>query len=171
MMTLGVWDWQRMVFMDFTVQAGMDSTGVPTDMLSLNSTVRILYKNPATFFGVHVTSTPFELHYYQLKVASGLMKPFYQRRQTERNSTTVVQGVQVPLYGAVAAVGDARTGDQIQKDSVSVDLNLTFTLRSRAYILGRLVKSKFYRHVRCPITLDGSQLGKPVFLKDSCTYR
>ncbi|KAL2936972.1 hypothetical protein RDABS01_020421 [Bienertia sinuspersici] len=60
-----------MVFLDFTIQAGMDGTGVPTDMLSLNSTVRIYYKNPATFFGVHVTCTPLELYYYDLKVASG----------------------------------------------------------------------------------------------------
>lgn len=62
---------QHIVFRRFDIQAGNDRTGVPTDMLTLNSTVRILYGNPATFFGVHVTSTPLELHYYQLKVASG----------------------------------------------------------------------------------------------------
>lgn len=49
----------------------MDKTGVPTDMLSLNSTVRIFYRNPATFFGVHVSSTPVEIYYDQLKIASG----------------------------------------------------------------------------------------------------
>lgn len=40
-------------------------------MFSLNSTVKISYRNPATFFAVHVTSTPWELHYFQLKIASG----------------------------------------------------------------------------------------------------
>lgn len=159
------------MFKDFTVQAGMDGTGVPTDMLSLNSAVRILYKNPGTFFGVHVTSTPMELHYYQLRVASGQMKPFYQRRQTQRNMTTVVKGVQVPLYGAVTALGDARTGDKIVKERVKVDFNLTITVRSRAYILGTLVKSKFHKHIRCAVSLDGSRIGKPLILKDSCTYR
>ncbi|KAL5984109.1 hypothetical protein ACLOJK_018211 [Asimina triloba] len=59
------------VFESFNVQAGMDGTGVPTKMLSLNSTVRIFFRNPATFFGVHVTSTPLELYYYQLQIASG----------------------------------------------------------------------------------------------------
>lgn len=44
---------------------------MPTDMLTLNSTVKIFYRNPSTFFGVHVTSTPLELHYFDLKVASG----------------------------------------------------------------------------------------------------
>ena len=62
---------QHIVFRRFDIQSGNDRTGVPTDMLTLNSTVRIVYRNPATFFGVHVTSTPLELHYYELKVASG----------------------------------------------------------------------------------------------------
>jgi hypothetical protein len=62
---------QNIVFESFNIQAGVDNSGVATDMLSLNSTVRIHYRNPGTFFGVHVTSTPLELHYYQLKVATG----------------------------------------------------------------------------------------------------
>ena len=62
---------QSMVFDNFNVQSGMDATGVPTDMLTLNSTVKIFYRNPATFFGVHVTVTPIEIHYFQLKLASG----------------------------------------------------------------------------------------------------
>lgn len=65
-----------MVFENFNVQAGNDQTGVPTDMLSLNSTVKIHYRNPATFFAVHVTSTPLELHYYQLKIASGQVSEY-----------------------------------------------------------------------------------------------
>ena len=62
---------QNIVFESFNIQAGVDNSGVATDMLSLNSTVRIHYRNPGTFFGVQVTSTPLELHYYQLKVATG----------------------------------------------------------------------------------------------------
>ncbi|XP_056699018.1 uncharacterized protein [Spinacia oleracea] len=100
---------KNMVFLDYTIQAGMDGTGVPTDMMSLNSTVRIFYKNPATFFGVHVTSSPLELHYYQLKVASGQMKKFYQKRKSHSNVTTVVHGRQIPLYGGMTVVSNART--------------------------------------------------------------
>ncbi len=62
---------QNIVFENFYIQAGSDDSGVPTDMLSLNSTVKILYRNPATFFGVHVTATPIQLQYYQLQLASG----------------------------------------------------------------------------------------------------
>lgn len=62
---------QSIVFESLNIQAGMDGTGVPTKMLSLNSTVRISFRNTATFFGVHVSSTPITLYYYDLKVASG----------------------------------------------------------------------------------------------------
>ncbi|XP_071695306.1 uncharacterized protein [Rutidosis leptorrhynchoides] len=65
---------KSMVFDNFNVQSGMDATGVPTDMLTLNATIKIFYRNPATFFGVHVTDTPIEIHYFQLKLASGIVQ-------------------------------------------------------------------------------------------------
>ncbi|OAY52250.1 uncharacterized protein LOC110613181 [Manihot esculenta] len=157
---------KNMVFENFNVQAGNDQTGVPTDMLSLNSTVKIHYRNPATFFAVHVTSTPLELHYYQLKIASGQMKKFRQSRKSQRRVITVVQASEIPLYGGVPLLANAK--DHIEK--VAVPLNLTFVVRSRAYILGRLVKSKFYKHIRCPVTLHGNKLGNPIDLKSSCIY-
>ncbi|KAL0348533.1 UNVERIFIED_CONTAM: hypothetical protein Sangu_1081100 [Sesamum angustifolium] len=136
-------------FENFNVQAGMDGTGVPTDMLTLNSTVRIFYKNPGTYFGVHVTSTPLELHYFDLKVASG-------------------HGQQVPLYGGIPVLSDAEG----HPGGVSVPLNLTFVMRSRAYILGRLVKTKFYKSILCEVALRGNHLGKPLNLTKSefCVY-
>lgn len=73
---------QNIAFQNFNVQAGMDGTGVPTDMLTLNSTVKILYRNPATFFGVHVTSKPLEFHYYDLKLASGYVSLLYFNSNT-----------------------------------------------------------------------------------------
>ncbi|KAF5745785.1 hypothetical protein HS088_TW07G01379 [Tripterygium wilfordii] len=158
---------KNMVFENFNVQAGSDGSGVPTDMLSLNSTVKIHYRNPATFFAVHVTSSPFQLHYFQLLVASGQMKKFTQSRKSQRTVVTVVQGHQVPLYGGVSILKT----DRQHLDTATLPLNLTFVLKSRAYILGRLVKSKFYRRVRCPVTLKGNKLGQPLTLGDSCDYR
>ncbi|KAK1588298.1 hypothetical protein Q3G72_021810 [Acer saccharum] len=157
---------KNIVFESFNVQAGNDQSGVPTDMLSLNSTVKILYRNPATFFAVHVTSTPPELHYLQLRLASGEMKKFSQSRKTQRTIKTVVKGYQVPLYGGVSVLSSARE----HLERVSLPLNLTFVMRSRAYILGRLVQSKFYGRVRCSVTLHGNKLGKPLNLTNSCIY-
>ncbi|GER50212.1 late embryogenesis abundant protein [Striga asiatica] len=156
-------------FRDFKIQAGMDPTGVPTDMLTLNSTVAISYRNPATFFGVHVTSTPLELHYLGLKIASGHMNKFYQSRKSQRRVIALVQGHQVPLYGGMPLFVSAK--DHLE--STSVPLNLTFVMRSRAYILGKLVKTKFYRHVLCAFNFRGNHLGKPLnFTKlESCVYR
>ncbi|KAJ8765030.1 hypothetical protein K2173_010504 [Erythroxylum novogranatense] len=157
---------KSMVFENFNVQAGNDVTGVPTDMLSLNSTVKIHYRNPGTFFAVHVTSTPLDLHYYQLKIASGQMKKFTQSRKSQKTVVTIVQANQVPLYGGVPLLASGRD----HSEKVAVPLNLTFVIRSRAYILGRLVKSKFYDRIRCPLTLTGSKLGKPHNLTNSCVF-
>ncbi|KAI3447905.1 hypothetical protein Pfo_004570 [Paulownia fortunei] len=156
-------------FENFNVQAGMDGTGVPTDMLTLNSTVMMVYRSPATFFGVHVSSTALELHYFDLKVASGHMKKFYQPRKSWSKVIAVVQGQQVPLYGGIPVLSNAKG----HLESMSMPLNLTFVMRSRAYILGRLVKPKFYRSILCEITLRGSHLGKALNLmkSESCVYR
>ncbi|KAL3624358.1 hypothetical protein CASFOL_033174 [Castilleja foliolosa] len=156
-------------FESFKIQAGMDHTGVPTDMLTLNSTVRIFYKNPSTFFGVHVTSTPPELHYFGLKLASGHIKKFYQLRKSYRKVIAVVEANQVPLYGGMPIFISAKE----HTESMSVPLNLTFVMRSRAYILGKLVKTKFYGRVLCEITFRANHLGKPLNLtrSESCVYR
>lgn len=53
-----------MVIENLDVQAGIDGTRVQTDMLNLNSTVRIYYQYPMSFFGVHVSTTLPEFHYY-----------------------------------------------------------------------------------------------------------
>ncbi|KAJ9132672.1 hypothetical protein P3X46_033512 [Hevea brasiliensis] len=134
----------NMVFENFNVQAGSDQTGVPTDMLSLNSTVKIHYRNPPH-------SSP---------------STFTQSRKSQRTVITVLQASQIPLYGGVPLLANAK--DHIEK--VAVPLNLTFVVRSRAYILGRLVKSKFYKRIRCPVTLHGNKLGKPINLTASCVY-
>ncbi|CAI9769779.1 unnamed protein product [Fraxinus pennsylvanica] len=160
---------KNIAFENFNVQAGMDGTGVPTDMLTLNSTVKILYRNPATFFGVHVTSSPLEFHYYDLKLASGHMKNFYQSRKSQRTVIALIQGYQVPLYGGIPVLNGAKG----HLESVAVPLNLTFIMRSRAYILGRLVNPKFYRSILCEVTLRSNHLGKPVNLtrSGSCVYK
>lgn len=79
----------------------------------------------------------------------------------------VVIGSQVPLYGGVSVLGNS---NKEHLDTVALPLNLTFVVRSRAYILGRLVKSKFYRRIRCSVTLHGNKLGKHVSLTNSCVY-
>lgn len=56
---------------NFYVGEGSDFTGVVTKMMTVNASLRISVYNPATFFGIHVTSTPINLIYSDIVVASG----------------------------------------------------------------------------------------------------
>lgn len=147
-----------MLVRNLNVQAGNDLSGVPTDMLSLNSTVRIFYRNPSNFFAVHVTASPLLLHYSNLLLSSGEMNKFTVARHDERTVVTVVQGHQIPLYGGVS----------FHLDTLSLPLNLTLILHTKAYILGRLVTSNFYTRFICSFTLNADHLPKPISLLRSC---
>lgn len=62
---------QGVVFQSYDLHAGTDFSGVPTKMLTINSTVRIAFRNSGTFFGLHAWSTTLEMNYSELKIASG----------------------------------------------------------------------------------------------------
>lgn len=156
------------VFDEFNIQAGMDVTGVPTKMLSINSTVKLTFRNPATFFGVHVTLTPLELYYFQLKIASGPVKKFYLSRESGRVVRVEVGGTFVPLYGGGSTITSKADGEA----TAVVPVILSFVVRSRAYVLGKLVKSKFLTRVRCEIVFKEARIGKRMtHLQHLCRYR
>ncbi|XP_061353075.1 uncharacterized protein LOC133297867 [Gastrolobium bilobum] len=147
------------------VQAGSDATGVATDMITVNSTLKFTYRNTGTFFGVHASATPFDLSYSEIVIASGSMKEFYQSRKSQRLVNVAVMGNKIPLYGSGASLSST-TG----VPTVPVPLNLNFVLRSRAYVLGKLVKPKYSKRIKCSIILDPKKLSAPIPLKNSCTY-
>ncbi|WOL11861.1 hypothetical protein Cni_G20625 [Canna indica] len=153
-------------FENFNIQAGTDASLVPTDMATLNSTLKFTYRNTGSFFGVHVSSTPMDLSYYQLTMATGNMKKFYQSRKSQREVSVVVMGNKVPLYGGGSNLGITAGG----KTTGPVGMTLSFTLRSRAYVLGKLVKPKFHNSVQCSVQMDPNKLNTPISLKKSCQY-
>ncbi|KAK3231359.1 hypothetical protein Dsin_003240 [Dipteronia sinensis] len=152
-------------FEQLKIQAGSDFTGVATDMITMNSTVKMIYRNTGTFFGVHVTSTPVDLSYSQINIASGNIKKFYQSRKSQRSVTVVVTGNKIPLYGSGAGLSSS-TGTT----TLPVALKLNFVVKSKAYVLGKLVKPKFYKKIQCTVTFDPKKLNVPISLKNSCTY-
>ncbi|KAG2666324.1 hypothetical protein I3843_15G050700 [Carya illinoinensis] len=156
---------KSMTFEQFKIQAGSDSTGVATDMISVNSTVKLTYRNTGTFFGVHVTSTPFDLSYSQLTIASGAIKKFYQSRRSSRSFVVTVKSDKIPMYGSGADLSTS-TGTS----SLPVPLKLNFVIRSKAYVLGKLVKPKFYKKIECSVTYNPKKLNVAISLKNSCTY-
>lgn len=74
----------------------------------------------------------------------------------------------MPVYGGIPLL----SGTRGHLESVALPLNQTFVMRSRGYVLGRLVKSKFYRSILCEIALRSNHLGKPINLtrSRSCVY-
>ncbi|KAF2309800.1 hypothetical protein P3X46_021028 [Hevea brasiliensis] len=156
---------KSITFEHFSIQAGSDYTGVATDMITVNSTVKMIYRNTGTFFGVHVTSTPVDLSYSEITIASGNLKKFYQSRKSQRSVAISVMGNKIPLYGSGAGLSSS-TGTA----TLPVPLKLNFIVRSRAYVLGKLVKPKFYKRIECDVTFDTKKLNVPMSLKNSCTY-
>ncbi|KAJ3675171.1 hypothetical protein LUZ60_004213 [Juncus effusus] len=152
-------------FHNFVVQAGTDASLVPTELSTLNSTLKLSYRNTGSFFGVHVSSMPLVLYYSQVVLATGNINNFYQARKSQRSMNIIIGGNMVPLYG-----GGSTLSSTTGKNSVPVNLTLNFTLRSRAYVLGKLVKPKFYSIVQCDIKLDQNKLGSSISLKNSCQY-
>ncbi|KAL5063976.1 hypothetical protein RYX36_025713 [Vicia faba] len=156
---------KSVTFDRFIIQAGADVSGVATSMVSMNSTVKMTYRNTATFFGVHVTSTPLDLNYYELTLATGDIPKFYQSRKSGRSIHVTVKGNHVPLYG-----GGARLNSLNGSPVEPVSLTLSLTIRSKAYVLGQLVKPKFNKKIECGLIMDPKKMGVPIPLTNKCTY-
>lgn len=59
---------------NFYVGEGSDFTGVPTKMLTVNGSLRLSVYNPATIFGIHVSSTTINLVFSEISVATGQVR-------------------------------------------------------------------------------------------------
>ncbi|XP_054810768.1 uncharacterized protein LOC129312171 [Prosopis cineraria] len=157
---------KSIVFNQFVIQAGEDASGVPTSMVSMNSSVKLTFRNTATFFGVHVTSTPLDLTYYQLTLATGTIAKFYQSRKSQRSMRVTLIGSGIPLYGGGASLSSVKGAP-----AESVALKLRFVVRWRAKVLGELVKPKFYKKVECMVDMDPKKMNRGISLKNKCSYQ
>ncbi|KAE7998742.1 hypothetical protein FH972_003253 [Carpinus fangiana] len=141
---IGAW---RLTVHNFYIGEGSDSTGVPTKMLTMNSSVDMSVYNPATFFGIHVSSTPVNLMYSQLAAATGQLKKYYQPRKSHRTVSVNLQGNMVPLYGVGASL-------IVSEKNGEVPMMLAFEVRSRGNVVGELVRSNHRRHISCSLVID-----------------
>lgn len=60
-----------MEFRRFNVLQGYDRTGVPTDMVSLESMVRLAFYNPSKHYGAFVSGADVGLSYLPRPIAHG----------------------------------------------------------------------------------------------------
>ncbi|CAN6573307.1 unnamed protein product [Malus baccata var. baccata] len=150
---------------NFYIGEGSDFSGVPTKLVTVNGSLRLSVRNSASIFGIHVTSSPIGLLYSEIAVAIGQLKKYYQPRKSLRTISVNLQGTKVPLYGAGSSLKYSKTGAL-----VPIPLTLKFEIRSRAYVVGKLVKTKRRRRISCPLVLDPT-VTKPIkFNKTSCAY-
>ncbi|CAL0322042.1 unnamed protein product [Lupinus luteus] len=146
------------------VGEGSDFSGVVTKMMTVNVSLRMNIYNPATFFGIHVHSTPINLLFSDISVATGELKKYYQPRKSHRIVTVNVEGNKVPLYGAGSSITLSQTGE------VEVPLTLKFQVHSRGNVVGKLVRTKHSKEITCPFIINSSE-SKPIkFKNNSCTY-
>ncbi|KAF4354470.1 hypothetical protein CsatB_009268 [Cannabis sativa] len=148
---------------NFYFGEGSDMTGVPTKLLTMNCSVRMSVYNPATFFGIHVTSSPIILMYSEIAVAKGQLKKYYQPRKSHRTVSVNLQGIKVPLYGAGGSLA-------VSDNDSEVPMTLVFEVRSKGHVVGKLVKSSHRRRITCSLNID-SHKSKPIkFKHDSCMF-
>ncbi|KAI3777812.1 hypothetical protein L1987_47615 [Smallanthus sonchifolius] len=144
---------------------GSDSSGVITKMLTINGSLRLGVHNPATFFGIHVSSTPVNLVYSEIVIATGQLKKYFQQRKSRRTVIVNFEATKVPLYGAGSSLVISDTG------VFKIPLKLEFEIRSKGEVVGKLVTTKHRRQISCNMTLP-STIIKPIkFKKSSCTYK
>jgi hypothetical protein len=62
---------QSLVMDDFYAGEGTDHSGVPTKLVTTNCSLHVSVYNPATMFGIHVTSGPIRLIYSEISIAVG----------------------------------------------------------------------------------------------------
>lgn len=63
-----------MAFSYFSLEDGVDNSGVPTMVVSLNATATLQLYNPSRFFGYHIKGSPMGLKYLDLAMAGGQVK-------------------------------------------------------------------------------------------------
>ncbi|CAL5360560.1 unnamed protein product [Camellia sinensis] len=148
---------------NFYFGEGSDYAGVPTEYLTVNCSVEMTIYNPAKFFGMHVSFTPAGLFYYEITVATGQLKKYYQPRKSHHIVSLNLEGKRVPLYGAGPSlvVSDSRGG---------VPCRLEFDIRSLANVVGVLVRTKHRMHISCSLTVNSRNTEAIKFKENPCRY-
>nr|XP_009800428.1 PREDICTED: uncharacterized protein LOC104246323 [Nicotiana sylvestris] len=156
---------QSLAVNNFYIGEGSDFSGVVTKMMTVNGSLRISVYNPATFYGIHVSSTPINLIYSDITVASGQLKKYYQPRKSRRTVLVNIESTKFPLYGAGSGLDASNNG------GFKVPLKLDFEIRSRGDVVGKLVRTKNKRQISCDLVIDSTSTKPIKFKKNSCVYR
>ncbi|KAL2928507.1 NDR1/HIN1-like protein 1 [Bienertia sinuspersici] len=153
---------QSLAVHNFYVSEATDFSGVPTKVMTFNGSLKLSIHNPATFFGIHVSSTPITLLYSKIAVATG--QKHYQPRKSHRTISITVEGDKVPLYGAGSSI------EVSSERSGQVPFMLAMEIRSRGDVVGKLVRTSHRLHAFCNVTVDYLSTKPIKFRKNTCSY-
>lgn len=155
---------KSLVVHNFYVGEATDFSGVPTKMMTINSSLKLGIYNPATFFGVRVSSSPISLAFSEITVATGQLQKRYQPRKSRSTTTVILQGDKVPLYGAGSSLSVSSSEGGL------VPFILQMEIRSRGNVVGKLVRTRHRLRVFCNVTVDYFSTKPIKFKKDTCSY-
>ncbi|KAL1554896.1 hypothetical protein AAHA92_15401 [Salvia divinorum] len=143
---------------------GSDHTGVPTTLITVNCSANLAIYNPATFFGIDVTSHTARLKFLDVTVATGQLKKYYQPRKSTRMMRVELVGREVPLYGAGMALANSNKEEGIR-------FKLEFSIQSKGRHLGKLVKTLHTIQLSCSPVISSKLLTKQIlFSHNACKY-
>lgn len=113
------------------------------------------------------------------------IKKFYQSRKSESTVVVHVIGEKIPLYGSGSTLLPPAPPAPLPKPKkkkgapvvipdppappAPVPMTLSFVVRSRAYVLGKLVQPKFYKKIECDINFEHKNLNKHIVITKNCT--
>ncbi|XP_020153762.1 uncharacterized protein [Aegilops tauschii subsp. strangulata] len=149
---------------NFYAGEGTDHSGVPTKMVTLNCSLNMVVYNPASMFGIHVSSGPVRLLYSEIAIGVGQVHKYYQPSKSHRLVSAVIHGEKVPLYGAGG-------GLLLSGNDVTVPLTVDFELVSRGYVIGKLVRVTHKVHVTCRIAVDAKRARTRIPKKACAVYK
>lgn len=153
---------KSLVVHNFYIGAAADFTGVPTKMLTLNGSLHLSIYNPATFFGIYVTSTPVNFVYADIVIASGQLKKYFQPRKSRRTVLIEVKAFRAPLYGAGSGLVAS------DNNFIEIPLILKFEIMTEGHVVGKLVRARHRKHISCPLVINSTR-NKPIKFKNSCS--
>lgn len=135
---------QNVAFSYFGLDDGVDYSGVPTMVVSLNSTATLQLYNPSRFFGYHVKASPVGLKYLDLTLAGGQLNSFYLEKGSTKRVIVAITVDKQFLHGAGPSFNE-----RYSTPGGGVDMKLDGTVFTRAYVMGQMLKNKFSDNVAC----------------------
>lgn len=90
------------------------------------------------------------------------LEKFYQPKKSRHVASVTLHGEKTPLYGAGATF--------VLTDTDGVPLTADLAVRTRGYVIGRLVRVTHAKRVRCPV-LVSSLTDRPIMIaQTACSY-